>query len=133
MGGGRGGVGAMGGAGGTVHGAGSVAGDAAGAGVGAVGDVADRTGGTASSIDDQAAANLGATENAGVERAGHGDQNLATGAHAAAAARAVPHPTEIPGVMLAGNSSASGLFIFAGRGDVQLEGGTQMQLGIVAK
>jgi len=139
MGGGRGGVGGigagggMGGAGGTIHGAGSMAGDAAGAGVGTVGGIADRTGGTASSIDDQAAANLGVTNNAQVERAGHGDQNLATGAHAAAAARAVPHPTGIPGVMLSGNSSASGLFVFAGRGDIQLEGGTQMQLGIVAK
>jgi len=131
MGSGRGGV--MGGAGGAINGGGSMAGGAAGAGVGAVGGVADRTGGTASSIDDQAAANLGVNENGQVERAGHGDQNLTTGAHAAAAARAVPHPTGIPGVMLSGNSSASGLFICAARRDIQFEGGMQMQLGIVAK
>jgi len=66
-----------------------------------------------------------------VQLAGHGDLNANVGAHQAAAARAVPHPTEIPGVMLAGNSSASGVFL-ATRKDIQFASGTQMQLGIVA-
>jgi len=131
MGGGRGGL--IGGAGGAINGAGSMAGGVAGAGAGDVGSVGDRTAATTSTIDDQAGAGLGATETGAVQTAGHGDANLATGAHAAAAARAVPHPTGIPGVMLSGSSSASGLFISAGKGNIQFDGGTQMQLGIVAK
>ena len=43
----------------------------------------------------------------------------------------IPHPTAIPGVMLAGNSAASGVFL-ASMKDIQFESGTQMQLGIVA-
>jgi len=66
-----------------------------------------------------------------VELAGHGDQNENVGAHQAAAARAIPHPTAVPGVMLAGNSSASGVFLAAVK-DIQFESGTEMQLGIVA-
>jgi hypothetical protein len=66
-----------------------------------------------------------------VELAGHGDRNENVGAHQAAAARAIPYPTAIPGVMLAGNSSASGVFL-ASMKDIQFESGTEMQLGIVA-
>ncbi len=67
-----------------------------------------------------------------VQLAGHGeDVNENTGAHQLAAARSVPHPTAIPGVMLAGNSTASGVFL-ASRKDIEFESGTQMQLGIVA-
>ena len=126
IGGGRGGGGMVGGAGGPVNGAGMGAGSMAGG-------VADRTGATASSIGDRTGADLGATENATVATAGHGDASLANGAHAAAAARAVPRPTGIPGVMLSGSSSASGLFVSSAKRDIQLEGGMQMQLGIVAK
>jgi len=101
--------------------------------VGDVGGVADRTGAAASSIGDRTGADLGATENATVATAGHGDAGLANDAHGAAAARAVPRPTGIPGVMLSGSSSASGLFVSSAKRDIQLEGGMQMQLGIVAK
>jgi hypothetical protein len=67
-----------------------------------------------------------------VQLAGHGeDVNENTGAHQLAAARSVPHPTAIPGVMLAGNSSSSGVFL-ASRKDIEFASGTQMQLGIVA-
>lgn len=139
MGGGHGGGGMIGGAGGAVNGAGNMgagnmgAGGMAGGVAGGVGGVADRTGAPVSSIGDRAGADLGATENAAVETAGHGDTSLANGAHAAAAARAVPRPTGIPGVMLSGSSSASGLFVSSAKRDIQLEGGMQMQLGIVAK
>ena len=60
-----------------------------------------------------------------------GGLNAGTGAHSIAAARAIPHPTGIPGVMLAGNNSSSGLLL-ASRKDIQFESGTQVQLGIVA-
>jgi hypothetical protein len=80
---------------------------------------------------DRAGANPDPNPRGAVELAGHGDQNEIVGAHQAAAARAIPHPTAIPGVMLAGNSSASGVFS-ATMKDIQFESGTQMQLGIVA-
>jgi len=122
MGGGRGGGGLIGGAGGALNSAGGIAGGAMG-----------RTGQAATGIDDRVDSNLGATENAAVQTAGHGDlTNLDTNAHAAAAARAVPHLTGLPGVMLAGNSTASGLLV-APKNNIDLQSGTQMQLGIVAK
>jgi len=74
---------------------------------------------------------IGANQNGEVQLAGHGDAPLQGGAHAAAAERAVPRPTAIPGVMLAGTSTASGLLINAGRGDLELASGTQFQLGVV--
>jgi len=122
MGGGRAGGGLIGGAGGALNSAGGIAGGAMG-----------RTGQAATGIDDRVDSNLGATENAAVQTAGHGDlTNLDTNAHAAAAARAVPHLTGLPGVMLAGNSTASGLLV-APKNNIDLQSGTQMQLGIVAK
>jgi hypothetical protein len=62
---------------------------------------------------------------------GGGGLNAATGAHGLAAARAVPHPTGIPGVMLAGNSSSSGVLL-ASRQNIRIDSGAQIQLGIVA-
>jgi hypothetical protein len=118
MGGGRSGV--LRGVGGTVDETGSLA-----------GGTMERTGNPAGTLSEPARAGLGATENTAVQTAGHGDLNLSGTAHAAAAARAIPHPTGIPGVMLAGNSSSSGLLL-ASRRNIQFESGTQMQLGIVA-
>ncbi len=91
----------------------------------------DRDATTTSTLGNPADAGVDANTNAGVQTAGHGDLNPSSGAHAQAAARAIPHPTGIPGVMLAGSSSASGMFS-ASRKNVAFEGGTQMQLGIVA-
>lgn len=52
-----------------------------------------------------------------------------TGAHAVAAARAVPRTTQIPGVLLAGNSSSSGVLLSLIR-NIQFESGTEIQLGV---
>jgi len=54
-----------------------------------------------------------------------------TGAHGIAAARAVPHPTGIPGVMLAGNSTSSGVLL-ASRQNIRIDSGAQIDLGVVA-
>jgi hypothetical protein len=133
MGGGRGNGGLIGGAGGTLNGAGSVAGgvtggaiDSAGAATSSIGD----QGG--SSIGNQAGAGLGSAADSKVETAGHGDLDVEANPHQAAAIRAVPRSTRIPGLMLAGNSSASGLLLGARR-DISLQSGTQIQLGIVAR
>lgn len=90
-----------------------------------------RTSPTTPSAEDPMGGNPDPNPQGAVGLAGHGDGNNDVGAHQLAAARAVPHPTAIPGVMLAGNSSASGVFL-ASMKDIQLESGTQMQLGIVA-
>jgi len=113
--------GVMGGTGGPVNGIGGLA-----------GGMPDRTDATASSIGERAGAGLGTAPDTAVQRAGHGAPDLSNGAHAAAAARAVPHPTLIPGVMLAGNSSASGVFS-AYRQNILFDSGMQMQLGIVTR
>jgi len=55
--------------------------------------------------------------------------NTDTGAHSVAAARAVPHTTRIPGVLLAGNSSSSGVLLSLIR-NLQFESGTEIQLGV---
>ena len=95
------------------------------------GGAMQRTTATTSSVEEQAGAAVNANPGGGVvEEAGHGDLNADMGAHRQAAARAVPRPTAIPGVMLAGSSSASGMFL-ASRKNVEFESGTQMQLGIV--
>ena len=52
-----------------------------------------------------------------------------TGAHEVAAARAVPRTTQIPGVLLAGNSSSSGVLLSLIR-NIQFESGTEIQLGV---
>ena len=59
------------------------------------------------------------------------DLSADTGAHGVAAARARPHPTNIRGVMLAGNSSSSGVLL-APLKDIQFDSGTQIELGVVA-
>jgi hypothetical protein len=117
---GSGGGGILGGTGRTVSNAGDLA-----------GGTLDRTAATTSSVSENAGAGLDQATDTAVETAGHGDLNLSSGVHAQAAARAVPHATGIPGVMLAGSSSASGMFS-ASRKDVAFESGTEMQLGIVA-
>lgn len=86
---------------------------------------------TTTPIGDRTGANPDPNPQGAVELAGHGDLNENVGAHQATAARAIPHPTAIPGVMLAGNSAASGVFL-ASMKDIQFESGTEMQLGIVA-
>ena len=59
----------------------------------------------------------------------HGNSNADAGAHAVAAARAVPRTTQIRGVMLAGNSSSSGVLLSLIR-NIQFESGTEIQLGV---
>jgi hypothetical protein len=90
-----------------------------------------RTSPTTTPAADPVGANTDPDAQGTVQLSGHGDQNENVGAHQAAAARAVPRPTAIRGVMLAGNSSASGVFLAAMK-DIQFANGTQMQLGIVA-
>jgi hypothetical protein len=75
---------------------------------------------------------VGASEDSAVQLAGHGDAPINGGAHAAAQQRAVPHPTGIPGIMLAGSSTASGLLIDADRKDIEFASGTRFEMGIVA-
>jgi hypothetical protein len=60
---------------------------------------------------------------------GGGGVNAGTGAHAVAANRAVPHTTQMPGVLLAGNSSSSGVLLSLIR-NIQFESGTEIQLGV---
>jgi hypothetical protein len=60
---------------------------------------------------------------------GAGSSSNPTGAHAVAAARAVPRTTQIPGVLLAGNSSSSGVLLSLIR-NIQFESGTEIQLGV---
>lgn len=72
-----------------------------------------------------------AKENSAVQLAGHGDRGVDDGAHAAAAARNLPRPTGIPGIMLAGSSTASGLLLDDDRKNIRFESGTRFELGIV--
>jgi len=96
---------------------------------GLAGGTLQKTSATTTPVDERADANSQAAS--AVQLPGQGDLAEHTGAHEQAAARAIPRPTAIPGVMLAGNSSASGIFL-ASQKDVHFESGTQMQLGIVA-
>jgi hypothetical protein len=98
---------------------------------GLAGDTIDRTANAAASESDRANANLGSTEDSSKAVAGRGDLSADTGAHGVAAARARPHPTGLPGVMLAGNSSSSGVLL-APLKNIHFESGTQIQLGVVA-
>jgi hypothetical protein len=99
---------------------------------GILGDTVQRTPSTTTAVEDRAGANTDPNASGAVELAGHGDQNESTGAHQQAAARALPRPTAIPGILLAGSSTASGVFL-APRGDIAFESGIEMQLGIIAK
>jgi hypothetical protein len=76
-------------------------------------------------------AGTSARDDSAVQLAGHGDAPLNGGAHAAAAQRTVPHPTGIPGVMLAGSSSSSGLLIEGDRKDIEFTSGTRFEMGVV--
>jgi hypothetical protein len=130
MGAGRSGVGTMGGGVGTNAGVPNVGGDVSGG-------VANRSPlGTSADANTNLGANAGAgagvNQEAAVQLDGHGDAPIEGGAHAAAAARAVPHQTAIPGIMLAGSSSASGLLIDADRRDLEFMSGTRFEMGIVA-
>jgi hypothetical protein len=71
----------------------------------------------------------GATGNTTAQ--GGGRLNIPTGAHAVAAQRAVPRTTQIPGVLLAGNSSSSGVLLSLIR-NIQFESGTEIQLGVAS-
>ena len=95
--------------------------------VGGVGGMTDRT---IARTGETTGTAVNSTTGEVVQAAGHGDLGLNTGAHAQGDVRATPHATGIPGVMLAGNSSSSGL-LTASRRNIQFESGTQMQLGIV--
>lgn len=116
--------------GGTMTGSGR-GGRVGGGQPGVPGSVGQRTSQTTNPVLDPIGANTDPNPQGTVQLAGHGDQNENVGAHQAAAARAVPRPTAIRGVMLAGNSSASGVFLAAMK-DIQFASGTQMQLGIMA-
>jgi hypothetical protein len=140
MGGGRMGGAGLGGrvGGGTLGGNGPV--DAGNIGDASAGGNVNRNGSTISGADPVPGApptlgpatGTGSREDNEVQLAGHGDTPIQGGAHAAAAERAVPHPTGIPGVMLAGTSSASGLLINADRKDLEFSSGTRFELGVVA-
>jgi hypothetical protein len=126
----------------AMNGVGSGSGNGTGRGGRSGGGVLDGAGGlangtvqrtstTTSSVGEQAGADTNPNAPGAVQMPGPGDPLGHTGAHELAAARAIPHPTAIPGVMLAGSSTASGVFSVA-RKDVQFESGTQMPLGLVA-
>ncbi len=93
-------------------------------------DAIQRASPATTSVGDRTGMNPDPNEPGAVQLAGHGDSNETTDAHQAAAARSIPHATAIPGVTLAGNSTASGVFLDRQK-DIEFESGTQMQLGIV--
>ena len=88
----------------------------------------DRVSGTDTTERNKADIAAGSTDDTAVQPGG---SNTDTGAHAFAAARAVPHPTRIRGVLLAGNSTSSGVLL-APVNDIRFESGTQIQLGVAA-
>jgi hypothetical protein len=90
---------------------------------------ADRTADAGASGSGRADPEHASTASTGTQ--GSGGSNTDTGAHGVAAARAQPHPTNIRGVMLAGNSSSSGVLLALVR-NIQFESGTQIELGVVA-
>lgn len=88
----------------------------------------DRTAGVVDPASDPSGSTPGSQDNATTQGGGF---NTDTGAHGVAAARAIPHPTKISGVMLAGNSTSSGVLL-APRQNIRVESGTQIELGVVA-
>jgi hypothetical protein len=86
---------------------------------------------TTTSVGDRADTNMDPNPQGAVQLAGHGDPDE-TNAHQLAAARAVPRPTAIPGVLLAGSSTASGVFLSRQK-DIEIASGTEMQLGIIGQ
>jgi hypothetical protein len=108
-------------AGGTVSGNGNPANTGTGMGTGA----------DAGTLGPGLGAGASAREDSAVQLAGHGDAPINGGAHAAAAQRSVPHPTGIPGIMLAGSSNSSGLLIEGDRKDIDFTSGTRFEMGVV--
>jgi len=107
---------------------GTAAADGAGLSTGPV----DRTSDAAASADNRASANRGSTPDSADSTVQPGvDLSTDTGAHGVAAARARPHPTNIRGVMLAGNSTSSGVLLNLVR-DVQFDSGTLIEVGVAA-
>jgi len=144
---GSGSMGGMGaGRGGAMGGGGLGAGadastEAGGLGAGSIAGPVSRTGNTTAAATDPSLGSgvptgmgPGATsrDDSAVQLAGHGDAPIDGGAHAAAAQRAVPRPTGIPGIMLAGSSASSGLLLDADRRDIQFDSGTRFEIGVVA-
>ena len=86
---------------------------------------------TTTSVADRAGVNTDPNPQGAVEFAGHGDPDESN-AHRLAAARAVPRPTAIRGVLLAGSSTASGVFLSRQK-DIELESGTEIQVGIISQ
>ena len=95
----------------------------AGAGVGSAGPVPSVS---------SSGTGVGTREASEVQSAGHGDQPISGGAHSAAAARAVPHATGMPGIMLAGTNTSSGVLIDADRRDIEFGSGTRFVMGVTA-
>ncbi len=116
MGGGRAGGSLLGGASGAVSGTGGLAGGAVA-----------RTGDTTGTVGARTGAAVDSSANAAVQTAGRGGLGLDSAANGIAGA----HFTGVPGVMLAGNSSASGM-LSASKKNIHFDSGTQMQLGIAA-
>jgi len=71
----------------------------------------------------------GSTGSTATQRSGGLSSN--TDAHGVAAARALPRPTGIPGVKLAGNSTSSGVLL-ASRQNIHIDSEAQIELGVVA-
>lgn len=93
-------------------------------------DAIKRTSPNTTSVGDRADASMDPNPPGAVELAGRGDPHETTGAHQVAAARSIPHATAIPGLMLAGNGTSSGVFLSRQK-DIEIASGTQMQLGII--
>jgi hypothetical protein len=94
-------------------------------------DEMQRVSPTTTSVADRAGTNTDRNPQETVEFAGRGDPDE-TNAHRLAAARAVPRPTAIPGILLAGSSTASGVFLSRQK-DIEIESGTEIQLGIIGQ
>jgi hypothetical protein len=121
-------------AGGALGAGGNATAEAGSLGAGTINGNIDRNGNStvAGAGTNVGAGSIGARDDTAVQLAGHGDGPVSGGAHAAAAARTVPHSTGVPGVMLAGSSTSSGLFIDSDRREIQLQSGTRFELGVVA-
>ena len=86
---------------------------------------------TTTSVADRTETDTDPNPQGSVQLAGHGDPDE-TNAHQLAAARAIPRPTAIPGLLLAGSSTASGVFLSRQK-DIEIASGTEMQLGIIGQ
>ena len=126
--------------GGGMVGGGARGGGAARGGLLGGGGLAGATAHTAGSVAGGAGSELGSAANGAVGATGNTAGNLtgsatrgATGLSGAASGRSLveTHPTGIPGLMLAGDATgaSSGMFS-ANRGNVHLDGGTNMVLGV---